>query len=162
MVPSGVVLDLASTEVLVVASALSILDRLHADAQRGCEPQQPSCVAATLRDRLSAWQTSAGAEMSACVSATAWVALAQVRVWDVRMYKPRHAYFSHAPVEALDISQRGLLALGHGRTVQVGVRRGFHRARVPDCASALKGGTQLYCCGCYIGHAVSAVTIRVV
>ncbi|KAK9822240.1 hypothetical protein WJX81_004686 [Elliptochloris bilobata] len=43
----------------------------------------------------------------------------QVRVWDVRMYKPRHAYFSHAPVEALDISQRGLLALGHGHTVQV-------------------------------------------
>lgn len=42
----------------------------------------------------------------------------QVRVWDVRTYKPRHAYFSHAPVEALDISQRGLLALGHGRTVQ--------------------------------------------
>ena len=51
---------------------------------------------------------------------------AQVRVWDVRMYKPRHAYFSHAPVEALDISQRGLLALGHGRTVQVGVRHRMH------------------------------------
>ena len=43
----------------------------------------------------------------------------QVRVWDVRTFKPRHAYFSHAPVDALDISQRGMLALGHGRTVQV-------------------------------------------
>jgi hypothetical protein len=42
----------------------------------------------------------------------------QVRVWDVRTFKPRHAYFSHAPVDALDISQRGLLALGHGRSVQ--------------------------------------------
>ena len=40
-------------------------------------------------------------------------------MWDVRTFKPRHAYFSHAPVDALDISQRGMLALGHGRTVQV-------------------------------------------
>ena len=43
----------------------------------------------------------------------------QVKVWDIRKYQALHSYFSHAPVEALDISQRGLLAVGHGRTVQV-------------------------------------------
>ena len=64
--------------------------------------------------------------------------LAQVRVWDVRMYKPRHAYFSHAPVDALDISQRGLLALGHGRTVQVGACWAFQCwGLVKECACEL-------------------------
>lgn len=43
----------------------------------------------------------------------------QVKVWDCRKFQAMHAYFSHAPVEALDISQRGLLAVGYGRNVQV-------------------------------------------
>ena len=44
----------------------------------------------------------------------------QVKVWDVRKFQAMHAYFSHAPAECLDISQRGLLAVGYGRNVQVG------------------------------------------
>jgi hypothetical protein len=44
----------------------------------------------------------------------------QVKVWDLRMFRPLHAYFSQAPVDWCDVSQRGLLAVGHGRRVQVG------------------------------------------
>lgn len=43
----------------------------------------------------------------------------QVKVWDIRMLKPMHAYFSHNTVTRLDISQRGLLAVGYGRKVQL-------------------------------------------
>ncbi len=45
----------------------------------------------------------------------------QVKVWDARKLQPLHAYFSRAPAQAqaLDISQRGFLAVGAGRSVQV-------------------------------------------
>ncbi len=49
----------------------------------------------------------------------------QVKVWDVRKLQPMHAYFSRAPADALDISQRGLLAVGFGRNVQVGLNAPF-------------------------------------
>ena len=42
-----------------------------------------------------------------------------LKVWDVRTYRPLHSYTSAAPIEWSDISQRGLLAVGHGRRVQV-------------------------------------------
>ncbi len=42
----------------------------------------------------------------------------QVRVWDVRTFKPLHSYFSHAPATSLEISQQGLLAVGFGTRVQ--------------------------------------------
>ncbi|EIE26391.1 WD40 repeat-like protein [Coccomyxa subellipsoidea C-169] len=43
----------------------------------------------------------------------------QVKVWDVRKLQPMHSYFSRAPADTLDISQRGMLAVGFGRNVQV-------------------------------------------
>eukprot|EP00854_Cymbomonas_tetramitiformis_P007703 gene7703-9165_t len=43
----------------------------------------------------------------------------QVKVWDVRTYKPIHNYFSAAPAVSLDISQRRLLAVGYSGHVQV-------------------------------------------
>ena len=43
----------------------------------------------------------------------------QVKVREARKLQPMHAYFSHAPVKCLDISQRGLLAVGYGRNIQV-------------------------------------------
>lgn len=43
----------------------------------------------------------------------------QVKVWDVRTFKPLHAYFANSPPTALDVSQRGLLAVGQGRRLQV-------------------------------------------
>ena len=43
----------------------------------------------------------------------------QVKVWDARKFAPLHAYFSRAPAQWLDISQRGMLAVGFGRNVHV-------------------------------------------
>lgn len=43
----------------------------------------------------------------------------QVKVWDVRTLKPLHQYFSANTVECLDVSQRGMLAAGYGRRVQI-------------------------------------------
>ncbi len=43
-----------------------------------------------------------------------------MKVWDVRTFKQLHAYFSYSPATSLAISQRGLLAVGYGRRVQVG------------------------------------------
>jgi hypothetical protein len=43
---------------------------------------------------------------------------AQVKVWDVRTFRPLHAYFSATPAVALDVSQRGLLAVAYGPHVQ--------------------------------------------
>ncbi|MEW5304015.1 MAG: hypothetical protein WDW36_006654 [Sanguina aurantia] len=43
----------------------------------------------------------------------------QIKVWDVRLLKPMHSYFAHSTVTSLEISQRGLLAVGYGRRVQV-------------------------------------------
>jgi hypothetical protein len=53
-------------------------------------------------------------------SVVALVAAACARqVWDIRMLKPMHAYFSHNTVTRLDISQRGVLAVGYGRKVHL-------------------------------------------
>ena len=43
----------------------------------------------------------------------------QLKLWDLRMLKPLHAYLCARPATALDISQRGMLAVGYGRKVQV-------------------------------------------
>lgn len=40
-------------------------------------------------------------------------------MWDVRTFQPLHAYFANSPATALDVSQRGLLAVGQGRRLQV-------------------------------------------
>lgn len=57
----------------------------------------------------------------------------QVKVWDIRMLKPLHEYFSYSPATTLDISQRGLLAVGYGRKVQV---RGHDlQSTSPVCSS---------------------------
>lgn len=43
----------------------------------------------------------------------------QVKVWDIRTFKPLHAYFANSPATSLDISQRGILAVGQGRRLQL-------------------------------------------
>ena len=43
----------------------------------------------------------------------------QVKVWDLRFFKELHAYFSATPAVALDVSQRGMVALAYGSHVQV-------------------------------------------
>ena len=44
---------------------------------------------------------------------------AQLKVWDVRTFKPVHSYYTPRPAAGVAVSQRGLLALGAGREVQV-------------------------------------------
>jgi U3 small nucleolar RNA-associated protein 7 len=43
----------------------------------------------------------------------------QLKVWDVRTFKPLHEYFTAAPAVSIDVSQRGMLAVGYGSRVQV-------------------------------------------
>ena len=40
-------------------------------------------------------------------------------MWDLRTFQPLHAYYSPSPAEWCDISQRGMLAVGYGRRIQV-------------------------------------------
>jgi U3 small nucleolar RNA-associated protein 7 len=41
------------------------------------------------------------------------------KCWDLRMFRMLHAYTTLRPAQGLDISQTGLLAVGHGSHVQV-------------------------------------------
>eukprot|EP00775_Hariotina_reticulata_P010913 gene10913-11067_t len=43
----------------------------------------------------------------------------QVKVWDVRTFKPLHAYFANSPATSLDVSQRGILGVAQGRRLQL-------------------------------------------
>eukprot|EP01029_Cantina_marsupialis_P002743 TRINITY_DN1261_c1_g1_i1.p1 TRINITY_DN1261_c1_g1~~TRINITY_DN1261_c1_g1_i1.p1 ORF type:complete len:536 (+),score=153.32 TRINITY_DN1261_c1_g1_i1:89-1609(+) len=43
----------------------------------------------------------------------------QMKVWDLRTYKLLHSYFTRSPASSVDISERGLLAVGFGNNVQV-------------------------------------------
>lgn len=41
-----------------------------------------------------------------------------LKIWDVRMFKEMHVYQLHRPASTLDISQKGILAVGFGAQVQ--------------------------------------------
>lgn len=43
----------------------------------------------------------------------------QVKIWDLRKYEELHAYHMFTPATTLDISQRGMLGIGHGAHVEV-------------------------------------------
>lgn len=43
----------------------------------------------------------------------------KLRIWDNRTYKPLQEYYTPTPVTCLNISQRGLLAAGHGPRVSI-------------------------------------------
>eukprot|EP00127_Corallochytrium_limacisporum_P006317 Clim_evm28s225 gene=Clim_evmTU28s225 len=43
----------------------------------------------------------------------------QMKVWDLRMYKELHSYFTHHPASSIDISQKGLISVGAGPHVHV-------------------------------------------
>ena len=44
---------------------------------------------------------------------------ARLKVWDVRRWQEVHDYFTPVPAHALDVSQRGLVAVGYGSHVQI-------------------------------------------
>lgn len=43
----------------------------------------------------------------------------EIKVWDVRKFQPLHSYYSPSPCEMVGISQKGLLAVGYGRRIQI-------------------------------------------
>ena len=61
-------------------------------------------------------------------------------MWDCRTFRPLHAYYSPAPAEWCDVSQRGLLAVGWGRRVQVWKDALGAKAQSPYMAHTLAGG----------------------
>ena len=64
----------------------------------------------------------------------------QVSVWDLRTFKPLHSYFSRAPAEWCDISQRGVLAVGWGRKVSVWRDALARKQAAPYLSHNLLGG----------------------
>jgi len=43
----------------------------------------------------------------------------QLKVWDIRTYKPVHEYYTPTPAQSITISQQGLLAVAHGPRVSI-------------------------------------------
>eukprot|EP00940_MAST-03C_sp_MAST-3C-sp2_P002347 g2347.t1 len=43
----------------------------------------------------------------------------QMKIWDLRTYKMLNAYFTTTPASSIDLSQRGMLAVGYGPNVQI-------------------------------------------
>lgn len=64
----------------------------------------------------------------------------QLKVWDVRMLRPMHAYFAHSPITSLDISQRGIMAAGYGRKIQVWQDALRSKAQSPYMSHTLANG----------------------
>ncbi|GIL47302.1 hypothetical protein Vafri_4155 [Volvox africanus] len=91
----------------------------------------------------------------------------QIKVWDVRMLRPMHDYYSPAPVTRMDISQRGLLAVGYGRKVQVWQDALRNKAQSPYLHHNLQEGvTEVFRFCPYedvlgIGHSAGISTILV-
>lgn len=63
-----------------------------------------------------------------------------IRVWDIRMYRPLHAYNTPAPVAWMDISQKGMLAAGYTRRVQVWKDALEYKANAPYLNHEVKQG----------------------
>ena len=63
-----------------------------------------------------------------------------VRVWDIRTYRPLHTYNTPAPVGWMDISQRGMLAIGYTRRVQVWKDALGYKAKAPYLNHEVQGG----------------------
>ena len=50
---------------------------------------------------------------------------AMLKVWDVRTYQPLHSLHIRKPAAAVSISQRGMVATGHGKHCQVKITLSF-------------------------------------
>ena len=64
----------------------------------------------------------------------------QVKVWDLRTFKPLHAYFSATPASSLAVSQRGMLAVAYGPHVQVWRDALGAKAHSPYLSHLVQGG----------------------
>lgn len=43
----------------------------------------------------------------------------QLKIWDIRSYQPVHEYYTPTPASSLDISDKGLLGVSFGSTINV-------------------------------------------
>ena len=64
-----------------------------------------------------------------------------VKVWDVRTFKPLHAYFANSPATQLDISQKGVLAVAQGSRVQLWKDALSSKAQAPYLTHQVTSGT---------------------
>lgn len=64
----------------------------------------------------------------------------QVKVWDLRTYQPLHSYFCPSPATWCDISQRGMLAVGWGRRINVWKDALTTKQRSPYMTHTLQAG----------------------
>ena len=64
----------------------------------------------------------------------------QVKVWDLRTYQPLHSYFSPSPATWCDISQRGMLAVGWGRRINIWKDALTSKQQSPYMTHNLQGG----------------------
>ena len=67
----------------------------------------------------------------------------QMKVWDIRTFKNVHNYFNRRPATTLDVSQRGLLAVGYGPTVEIwkGALIKHKKAKAPYMSHRVPGGS---------------------
>ena len=64
---------------------------------------------------------------------------ARLKIWDVRTFKLLHTYRTRRPAVCVDISQKGLLALGRGREVEVWKDAFREKAKMPYMTHKLCG-----------------------
>lgn len=78
----------------------------------------------------------------------------QVKVWDLRTYQPLHSYFSPSPATWCDISQRGMLAVGWGRRINIWKDALTSKQQSPYMSHNLQGGQlrDFHFCPYEVGH----------
>ncbi|XP_064395157.1 uncharacterized protein LOC135342363 [Halichondria panicea] len=66
---------------------------------------------------------------------------ARLKIWDIRNYKELHSYQTYRPAVSLSVSQRGQLAMGRGRVVEVwrGVLGGVVKQSGPYMTHSVNG-----------------------
>mmetsp|Transcript_20412 Transcript_20412/g.44653 ORF Transcript_20412/g.44653 Transcript_20412/m.44653 type:complete len:546 (-) Transcript_20412:382-2019(-) len=69
----------------------------------------------------------------------------QVKVWDVRTFKPVHQYFTATPATSMCLSQKGLLAVAYGPHVQVWKDALRLKQKSPYMTHHLPPGAQARC-----------------
>lgn len=92
---------------------------------------------------------------------------AQVKIWDLRMYKELHAYYSAGGIPtSVDISQRGLLGIGHGshatvwKDCLVKHKEPYMHHTMPACqVSTLRFRPFEDVCGIGHNHGISSIVI---
>ena len=67
----------------------------------------------------------------------------QLKVWDVRMYKALHAYFTPGAATSIDVSQKGLLAVSYGSGVQVWKGALTHKQQSPYMTHRVAGAPSI-------------------